>query len=160
MRRHQGTFGRRRVADLAVLVVLAGLSALYCYDAVSASTHIYNLILVLPLTVLVIAICLAQFMLILRDKTPPAEAAGRAAGAGPVMLLFAAYVLSLNWLGFDGGTCLFIAAFLYLQGERRWPWLIGYSVAFALLVTLFFRAMLPYPMPTLVLGLAQTGGPL
>ncbi len=160
MRRHKGTFGRRRIADLAVLLVLAGLSALYCYDAVSASTHIYNLILVLPLTALVIAICLAQFVVILREEAPPAEPAGRAADAGPVMLLFAAYVLSLNWLGFDVGTCLFIAAFLYLQGERRWPWLIGYSVAFAFIVTLFFSAMLPYPMPTLVPGLAQTGGPL
>ena len=160
MRRHQGTFGRQRVADLTVLLVLVGLSALYCYDAVSASTHIYNLILVLPLTALVIAICMAQFFVILRDKAPPAKLAGRAADAGPVMLLFAAYVLSLNWLGFDAGTCLFTGIFLYLQGERRWPWLIVYSVAFALLVTLFFRAMLPYPMPTLVLGLAQTGGPL
>jgi len=160
MRGNHGTFGRQRVADLAVLLVLAGLSALYCYDAVSASTHIYNLILVLPLTAFVVTICMAQFVVILRDKAAPAEPAGRAAAAGPVMLLFTAYVLSLNWLGFDAGTCLFTGIFLYLQGERRWPWLIGYSVTFALLVTLFFRAMLPYPMPTLVLGLAQTGGPL
>ena len=114
--------------------------------------------MVLPLTILVITICVIQFFLSLRAKTPLTRQNAEPANAWPAMLLFAAYVLSLNWLGFDVGTCLFTAAFLYQQGERRWLWLIGYAVAFALLVTVFFREMLPYPMPTLVIGRNPAGG--
>lgn len=153
------TFGRRRIADLVVLLVLAGMAALYCYDAISASTHVYNLILVLPLTVLVVALCTFQFVAAVRSGEPEAERAESLREAWPVMALFTAYVVSLNWLGFDVGTCLFTAAFLYVQGERRWPWLIGYAIAFAFVVTFFFRSMLPYPMPTLIVGLTGTGGP-
>ena len=64
----------------------------------------------------------------------------------------------MNWLGFDVGTCLFIGAFLYMQGERRWLWLVAYAVAFAFVVTYFFQQMLPYPMPTLFVGLVNAGG--
>ena len=149
---------RRRIADLVVLFVLAGMAVLYCYDAVRASTHIYNLILVLPLTVLVLAICIAQFVTAIAAGEPESGSVDSLGDAWPVMLLFALYVLSLNWLGFDIGTCLFTGAFLYVQGERRWPWLIGYSVAFAFIVTFFFQQMLPYPMPTLLVGLTLAGG--
>ena len=70
----------------------------------------------------------------------------------PVILLFIAYVLSLDFLGFDVGTMLFIAGFLLLQGERRIKWIAGYSLSFSLLTALFFSTMLPYPMPMLLLA--------
>lgn len=152
------TIGKRRFADLAVVLVLAGMSALYGFDAVRASTHIYNLILVLPLTLLVLGLCVAQLVATLRSPEPEAERPESPGDAWRVMLLFTLYVLSLDWLGFDVGTCLFIAAFLFMHGERRWLWLIAYSLAFAFLVTFFFRQMLPYPMPTLVVGLTGGGG--
>lgn len=151
-------FGRRRLADLVVLLVLAGASSFYCYDAVSASTHIYNLILVLPLTVLVLGLCIAQLVTAVRSGEPEADRAESLGEVWPVMLLFTLYVLSLNWLGFDVGTCLFTGLFLFVQGERRWPWLVAYSVAFAVVVTFFFQQMLPYPMPTLVVGPMSAGG--
>ena len=53
---------KQRVADLLVLLVLAGMTTLYCYDAVRASTHIYNLIMVVPVTVAVLVLCVAQFI--------------------------------------------------------------------------------------------------
>ena len=79
----------------------------------------------------------------------------RNAGA---LVLFAAYVITLDWLGFDVGTALFVGAFLWMQGERRKTWLVGYSLAFALTLTLFFSRMLPYPMPTLLPGISGAGG--
>jgi hypothetical protein len=153
-----GQIGKRRGADVAMLVVLAGTSALYCYDAVRASTHIYNLILVAPLTALVMILCVAEFVTGARSSgnaPPPAEPV---TDVLPVMGLFSAYVLTLNWLGFDVGTALFVGAFLWLQGERRLPWLVGYSLTFALTLTLFFSRMLPYPMPTLLPGITGAGG--
>lgn len=152
-----GQIGRRRGADVAMLLVLAGASALYCYDAVRASTHIYNLILVAPLTALVLIPCVAEFVTGARPSDKAPQPAEPVTDVLPVMGLFSAYVLTLNWLGFDVGTALFVGAFLWLQGERRLLWLVGYSLTFALILTLFFSRMLPYPMPTLLPGIAGTG---
>jgi len=68
----------------------------------------------------------------------------------PVIGLFFAYVVSLKWLGFDAGTFLFVSLFLWFHGERRWPWAFGYGLCLAVVLSLFFSKMLPYPMPMLV----------
>ena len=160
MHRFSGTHGKRKIADLVVLVILAVMATLYCYDAISASTHVYNLIMVLPLSVLILGLCLVQFVVTIRSVDLVAEPAENVLDTLRVMLLFTAYVVSLNWLGFDIGTLLFMVVFLRMQGERRWQWLIGYSVAFAFVLTYFFQQMLPYPMPTLIVGLTIPGGSL
>ena len=133
-----------------MLLVLASLALLYCYDAISASTHIYNLIMVVPLTGLVVVLCAVQFAVRLRTPAPAATGIEPVSDVLPVMALFAAYVASLNWIGFDAGTALFVGIFLWRQGERRLGWLLGYALSFALLMTTFFARMLPYPMPTLL----------
>ncbi len=143
-----------RIADLIVLLVLASLVTAYGIDSYSASTEILNLILVLPLTIIVLVLCLIQFVVALRDSTNTPPARENVADVAPVIGLFAAYVISLNWLGFDVGTVLFVAAYLWLQGERRLPWLLGYSIALGFALAIFFSAMLPYPMPMLVLSTA------
>lgn len=145
---------RNRLADLAVLFILAGLAATYAIDAYRASAHILNLILVLPVTVIVLLLCAIQFVVAAPRIREPDNEAEPVRQILPVMLLFVAYVISLEWLGFDVGTFIFIAAFLWLHGERRWPWVIGYALAFATLLALFFSMMLPYPMPMLVLETA------
>ena len=140
-----------RIADLAVLLVLAGLLILYGIDTYRASSDVLNLILVLPVIAIVLALCLIQFVIEMRDVKAKAPARESVGDVAPVIGLFAAYVLTLQWLGFDIGTMLFIAAFLWLQGERRWRWLIGYSISLSFGLALFFSAMLPYPMPMLIL---------
>jgi putative tricarboxylic transport membrane protein len=140
-----------RAADLVVLLVLASLVILYGFDAYRASSDVLNLILVLPVIAIVLVLCLVQFIIEIRDvrvETPARESVGAVA---PVIGLFGAYVLTLQWLGFDIGTLLFVAAFLWLQGERRWRWLIGYSISLSFGLALFFSTMLPYPMPMLIL---------
>jgi hypothetical protein len=140
-----------RISDFVVLVVLAGLATLYGFDAVAASSDVLNLILVLPVIILVLVLCLAQFVIEFRDRKNPPPERESVAGVAPVIGLFAFYVLTLEWLGFDIGTLLFVAAFLWLQGERRWRWLFGYSISLGFGLALFFSAMLPYPMPMLIL---------
>lgn len=144
-----------RFADLAVLFVLAGLVTIYGVDSVRSSTQILNLIFVLPVTGIVLLLCIVRFVFELRDRKNETPKRDSVVEIAPVMALFAAYVISLNWLGFDVGTSLFVAAFLWLRGERRWSWLIGYSIALGFGLTLFFSAMLPYPMPMLVLATAH-----
>ena len=140
-----------RVADLVVLLVLASLVVLYGIDAYKASSEFLNLILVLPLIAIVLVLCLVQFIIELSDRKSDTPARESVADVAPVIGLFALYVLTLQWLGFDIGTMLFVASFLWLQGERRWRWLIGYSTSLGFGLALFFSAMLPYPMPMLLL---------
>jgi hypothetical protein len=142
---------KSRVADLLVLLVLAGLATLYGFDTYGASSHVLNLILVLPIIAMVLVLCLIQFVIEIRDVKAAAPARDSVAEVAPVIGLFAGYVLTLEWLGFDIGTMLFVAAFLWLQGERRWHWLIGYSMSLGFGLASFFSAMLPYPMPMLIL---------
>ena len=152
MSRQSGKVNKHRIADLFVLLVLASLVGLYCIDAVQASRSIYNLILVLPVTGLVLLLCLAQFVIGVPKIRAVGEERQSVAHIVPVVALFSTYILSLHWIGFDVGTLLFLAAFLWLHGERRWPWLLGYSISFAFLVSMFFSKMLPYPMPMLILN--------
>ena len=140
-----------RVADCVVLLVLASLVILYGLDTYNASRDVLNLILVLPIIVLVLVLCLAQFVIELRTVKAETPVREPVADVAPVIGLFAAYVLTLEWLGFDIGTVLFVAAFLWLQGERRWHWLFGYSISLGFGLALFFSTMLPYPMPMLIL---------
>lgn len=154
MNSRPGKINADNIADLAVLVVLTLLVIVYGVDSVRASTHVLNLIFVLPLTVIVLCLCLVQFARQVPKMTKGAEETQPVTGIFTVVALFSAYVLSLNWLGFDVGTFIFLCAFLWLHGERRLRWLIGYSLSFALSMSLFFSMMLPYPMPMLILGTA------
>ena len=150
----ENKINKSRAADFVVLLVLASLVTAYAIDSYSASTEVLNLILVLPLTIIVLVLCLVQFIAELRGPTSIPPARDNVTDAARVIGLFAVYVLSLNWLGFDAGTALFVAAFLWFHGERRLPWLLGYSIALGFALALFFSAMLPYPMPMLVLSTA------
>ena len=151
MSRRSAIVNKHRIADLFVLLLLASLVGLYCIDAIQASRSIYNLIFVLPLTGLVLLLCLIQFVVGVPKVRTVEQEREPVAHIIPVVTLFGAYVLSLHWVGFDVGTFLFLAVFLWLHGERRWPWLLGYSISFAFLVSIFFSKMLPYPMPMLIL---------
>ena len=156
--------------DLVLLATLAVFVTVYCVDAIRASTDILNLILVLPLAVALVALCLVQGAITLRERRgigspgplaeadrkpavePAAADAPPPAAVLPIVGIFTAYVLTLPWLGFDVGSCLFLAAFLWMNGERRWIRLAVYSIGFGLLIAAFFSRMLTYPMPMLLLG--------
>ena len=67
--RHLIALNKRRVGDLTLLVLLAGIASLYCVDAARASTHIYNLIMVLPLSIAIFILCTVQFVAVLRSES-------------------------------------------------------------------------------------------
>ncbi|HEX6317932.1 MAG TPA: tripartite tricarboxylate transporter TctB family protein [Burkholderiales bacterium] len=111
--------------------------------------------------VLLLAVALAQFALrmahALRD--PVAEPSPRfwsqffQAGARAnvtVALAFALpvlYVAALRFTGFYLTTPLFLAAYLYLLGERRWSYVIGVALAIYALMVLVFTTLLYVPLP-------------
>lgn len=146
------------------------ISIWYLIDAYKAEASVENLLLIVPAGVVVICLCLwilaSQLFLKeqtaevsveveeKKDKEPKEEVSVLGA-----MIILGVYVLTMNWIGFDVATFGFIASLMFLQGERRITMLIGFSLVFSFLVSLFFEYMIPYPMPML-LGKEFFGGML
>lgn len=138
----------QRVADFAVVLILASFVSWYTWDAYRVSAEAENLILIVPIATIALVLCVLELIRQTSVKTKErSESQESVKDVLPVMGLFTAYVLSLETIGFDVATTLFVAAFLWVQKERRLVWLVGYSLAFGLLMSTFFAEMLPYPMP-------------
>ncbi len=147
----------QRSADFIVVILLALFVCWYSWDTYHASSAVENLILIAPISFIALVLCVMEFT---RQVVSELEVSqGEVSHSKdddlksvlPVIGLFSLYVLSLETLGFDIATTLFVGLFLWIQKERRLVWLIGYSVAFGLLMSTFFAQMLPYPMPMTLL---------
>jgi hypothetical protein len=153
---------------LIFLAVIAAAVLWYLLDAMSVSLNIHNLLLVAPLAVVALGLCAVIVPQCFRrrgaDEKPAREdvhAAGSAAlqssdwksllPIAGVAVSLGLYVSLLNVIGFDVATCLFVLAVMLICGERRPITLIVYSLAVSALLVLGFRALLPYPMYTLVI---------
>ena len=146
-------------AELGLVGFFLIITGLYLLDTYKASARTENLLLILPASVVII--CLALWILgrgvfEYKRKSPPADEAvpenqpKKKVSIPIAMAILAAFVLSMDWIGFDVATFLFMSAMMWLQGERRWYWLVPFPVAFAFFVSLFFEYMVPYPMPMLL----------
>lgn len=141
---------RRRLADCLVLVALAAFALWYLFDTFQASSRVTNLIFILPVGVALLALCALEAVRLLRApvaEEEPTEEPENIVATGKVIALFSAYVLSAEPIGFDLATCLFVALYLLMKGERRYGIVAAYALLFGNLVPLFFARMLPYPMP-------------
>ncbi len=136
-----------KTADIGVVFGLIAFTSWYGYDAWQVSDSIENLILIVPIGIGALLFCAIELFRQFSGRTTPIKNAQPVKEVFPVIALFTGYVLSLELLGFDIATTLFVAIYLIMQGERRWGWVIGYSVCFGLFMSLFFAQMLPYPMP-------------
>jgi len=148
---------RSRLPELILAGFFLLLSCWYLSDAYKASSSTENMLLILPAAIVVVSLCLWIIGRTLYDlyRAASKEDDTEAEEKKPVsvfaaMCILAAFVLSMDWIGFDAATCLFMIALMFLQGERRPIWLGGFSVVFAVLVSLFFEYMIPYPMPMLL----------
>jgi hypothetical protein len=70
---------------------------------------------------------------------------------GGVALSLGLYVSLLNVIGFDIATCLFVLAVMLICGERRPLALIVFPLVVAVVLIAAFRALLPYPMYSVVI---------
>ncbi len=91
-----------------------------------------------------------------RARTAGSEAAGEGdvrdpayyVRMGTALGLPPLYALLLQPLGFYVLTPIFIAAFLYAAGERRWPWLLGVTAFIYVFLVLVFARLLYVGLPT------------
>lgn len=143
-------------AQLGLPVLFLIVTGWYLIDSYKASATVENLLLILPAGVLVLGLSLWILVSSFRsadvDSKPEKKEKKKEEKEVSVvgaMIILAGYILSMDWIGFDLATFLFIGTLMFLQGERRIAWLTGFSFIFAFLVSIFFEYMIPYPMPML-----------
>lgn len=153
---------------LIFLAIIAAAVLWYLLDAMSVSLNIHNLLLVAPLSVAALGLCVVIVPQCFRRRGAeerPARDDMHAAGSavlrspdkksllpiGGVALSLGLYVSLLNVIGFDVATWLFVFAVMLICGERRPIALMVYPMVVAVVLVLGFRALLPYPMFTLVI---------
>ncbi len=135
---------------LAVVALVATVTALYLHDSFNASPTTDNLILILPASILALLLCAGIAVGILRRSGPEEDLPPL--GRTPILMgLFALYIVTLPFLGFDVGSAVFVAAALLSDGERRLVPLLAIPICFAAITTWIFAALVPYPLPTLIL---------
>ncbi len=151
-------FPRRKMksrADLPhalFLCAIGGWTLWYLLDARAASSDIQNLGLIAPVALAVIVLC--GIALIETGHAEPRAklpwpAAKRILGT---MSLLGAYVLTMDRIGFDVATWLYVLANLIFLGERRIWMLAAAPLGFTALVIYAFSAVLRTPLPLLFGG--------
>ena len=160
---------RDRAPDWEHLLFVAFLLAFvvwYIWTAAATSPTFSNLILIGPVGAAASALLLyiaaieifdrAETALVLSAAEPSEGAAhcrfrsGSVATIVTLMALFGAFVVAIPYIGFDLSTLLFVAATLWLLGERRALILLSFALGIAAVLSLAALTLLTFPMPMAV----------
>jgi len=133
------------------LCAIAGWTIWYFLDARAASPDIQNLGLIAPAAAIVVILCgigLAETITrTIAERTPlPWPFARRILGT---MVLLGVYVLTMDRIGFDLATWLYILANLLFLGERRIWVLLAVPLGFTAVAIYAFGTILQTPLPLL-----------
>lgn len=158
---------KRRVdwGHIALILLIAVSSVLYLLDTRATSLNIGNIALVQPAAIIVVVLSLVVLAEAFpvrepQDDDPDAKATQRMElmRVGLLSAAFAVFVLSLEAIGFDLATLLFIAVGLFLCGERR-LWLIAvFSLCFTGFVVFGYQQLVPESFPMMLPKLMQGAG--
>jgi hypothetical protein len=166
-----GDRGSRYTVDwghLIFLTIIGGAILWYLLDAISVSLNIHNLLLVGPISVLALCLCLVIVPQCFRragevelGSSAPDMHGGASAlhssnvrnllPIGGLVLALGLCVSLLDVIGFDVATWLFVLAVMLICGERRPLPLVLYPLLVSLILISAFRALLPYPMYTVII---------
>ena len=162
--------GRVYVVDwghLLVATLVIAISVAYLLDARATAINVNNLLLVQP--AVIFALLLYALILPQCFRRVPDEAAAEQLAAAeaedtsrpstlPELLRVAAlaaafglFVFSLDIVGFDIATWVFMVVGLYICGERRPLPLVVFPLVFTVIAILGYQALIPYPMFTRIL---------
>ncbi len=150
---------RRKVVwgHLLLLCVIVGGIIAYVLDARGVSTRPTNLLLIQPLALL--ALVLAALILpSVFQRADSAEAKALEAETpielGRCLALIGALgflAFTLERIGFDIATFVFMVFSLGVCGERRWWANLGFSAIFTLALIYGYGAITPFPFPLTIL---------
>lgn len=154
----QSSQGRLLVmwGHLALLAVIAAVVVVYLLDARATSLKVNNLLLIQPgsiLALILVALVVPQCF----KRVPVSEAEERKEDlsdlgkVGALAAAFGAFATTLEIVGFDVATFLFMVVGLFVCGERRWWLILVFSAVFTALLIYGYGAMIPFPFPLTVL---------
>lgn len=160
----QGTFPmtsqpRRKVVwgHLALLAVIVATIIAYLLDARAVSTRTTNLLLVQPLSILalILAAVVLPGVFVRPDSDETKEREGETrADLGRYVALIAALgflAFSLEAIGFDIATFVFMLIAMAICGERRWLVNLAFSAVFTVLLIYGYGTITPFPFPLTIL---------
>jgi putative tricarboxylic transport membrane protein len=145
-----------------VALGIAAASLAYLADAVAASTRLHNLILLVPLVGFVVVMAIGIGIAHVwrgpdaRTHEDDHELAEGTVSISPLsvasmMAALLIYAFAAPTLGFDLASALFIAFCLYVQGERRWWFLVLFSALFSGAITWSLTNIAGAAVPTLLI---------
>lgn len=137
---------------LALLAVIAATVIAYWMDARSVSLRANNILLVQPAAILALVLVLLVLPQCFRrvDPNAPATQPTDFNELGKVAALTAAFgalTFSLERVGFDVATFVFMVIALFICGERRWWVLLPFSAVFTVLLIYGYGYLIPFPFP-------------
>ncbi|MDO5606225.1 MAG: tripartite tricarboxylate transporter TctB family protein [Paracoccus sp. (in: a-proteobacteria)] len=144
---------RISLTHAVLLLCVAAATAYITLSSISASTRLYNLIVVVPVAVMIALLLVTILWQALRGSVPDGKQPDGRATLGDVVLLlaFAIFCYGLTKFGFDIATFIFVWAAIAFGGEKR-LWLPPlYSAVFTFALVRFFGSLFPFPMPLMVL---------
>lgn len=152
---------------LAFLTLITGYIVWYFFNTLSVSTSVNNILLVAPLSVfavlmalIIVPQCVHRADAVKAEEKPeqydplaPKLPTERREVSRMMMLggALGVFVFSLAYVGFDVAIFLFSAAAMAICGERRPLHLLAFSVVVTVIAVYGFRALMSYPMFTLLL---------
>lgn len=141
-------FNNNRIADLAVLVSLFAFTGWYLWDTWRASSHLYNLVFVLPLTVTIMTLCAFSLVRELlrpavnrhQEPSPPTTSADSVADPIPVVPagVYHDVTPSEQQGPMAGATGSLPAIALFVGYVATLPWL-GLDVGTFVFIALFLK---------------------
>lgn len=149
--------GKVAWGHLALLSVIVVTTIAYLFDARGVSTRTTNLLLVQPLAIL----CVVLAAIVLRgvvapkeieaDTSAPTETRMDLARCVALIAALGFLAFTLERIGFDVATFLFMAFSMAVCGERRWWVNLGFSAIFTVLLIYGYGTITPFPFPLTVL---------
>lgn len=152
---------------LAFLAVVASVTIWYFFDALSVSSNVNNLLLVAPLCAFSVILCLFIVPQCIRpadevkveegpeqyDPLAPKLPSERSQVIRMIALgvSLGVLVFALDIVGFDISIFLFICAGMFICGERHPVKILLYAGIATAIAVYGFRALMPYPMFTMIL---------
>ncbi|KAA0012915.1 tripartite tricarboxylate transporter TctB family protein [Billgrantia pellis] len=136
---------------------LVALFGYYAHDVHAAARGVTDWLLIVPAAGIGITALLVTVGTQVIDWYRQSDAAKHAEGdasALPAVLfmgLLTLYVATIPIIGFDLGSLLFLCLALYLQGEKRWWVMVGFSALVSGIIVLLFVKLLGIRLPTLLL---------
>lgn len=158
---------RLNVGHLGLLLLFVVGTLVFLTDTLSQSFRLENVIVILPVSALVIVLCVVQAIRHVFKREPIGGEANDSSqlDLSPTntdppslrdqfkiplfMVLLGVYILGLIYVAFDLSTFLFLFLALVIQGEKRLVFGAVYSFALAWALTWGLKYMVSFPFNTL-----------